>query len=1246
MTKQEFNTIDKVRLEVETPSINRKNMVVNPDGSLGGYWWIASGSTITTDGGLKLTSAAGGATSMWSGFMRVPANAAVAAQLRLVNFTAARNIKVQINFFTVGRAFISSTPLSGAMSSAGTYTVSGVAPANAAYARIFIGLYNGSGVPSAGNYATVTDVMFLSDTDAVRTNLITNPSFETNANSWSNAFFSNIARTNVTSAVYGSYCASATATTTGDTGRGTPTGASGMPVTAEKDYTFSVYSKAATTGREIFFNFYWYNAGNSLIQTDTTEVLGTDSTSWQRFSATRTAPVGAVRGAVFIIWKATANAEVHYFDCAMYEQASQVNPYFDGSIVATDTMNYAWTGTAHASTSTASGIEGIGSRRWNLIKNPSFEASTAVGWQNNVSGLAATLDTSAPAFGTKSLRVAVTGTGTYTANPRTLVSHTDPIMIKGGKTYTLSVHYKENAAGVAAATGNNRPNLWIRWYALQGNTFGPIPVGLANLSGIHNAPKFTPTTSWTRQQYTLTAPQYATHFEVGVTRPGMKPGQIIWIDGVQFEEGLTATDYFDGSTPDSTELYDWGSIINNSHSTAYTPGELAYVSPAKDYVNVLGSAHEITIDREALNLGMMTADFPLADGLDPASTPDLLAKGREVRVMALVEPFEWATGQFTESVWTPIFTGNIDEVRSVYEFNKDKNRNETHVTLNAVDRTAQLANIKAPNSVASVPELPRLLNGANVPWNANHNRGQISTATTVAVIEDASALDQIAITRDTNRGQAWVDRNGVLNVFNRSTYRNTYDHGYAVNASINTVTRFNCTVSVISDPPGVTVARATAVSSNPATVEVLLPAKGLNGRDLNIRTKNQVERTRTIELQPLDHLGNPTSPTVATHTAVSGTASYAQWNPIIKVPDGTASIRVRITMLSMVAGEWFNVYVSHGHEPRCLDESTKDSTFSGSGAYVRTGYTDMDMSFSTSDLINSVTFKYLRTVDGQSEEVPYGPYIDQSSIDQYGAAGYEFKIVGANEGLIDFEALALEILTANKTPIRKVNNVTTLVDNNAGIFAAVSTDLCDVVDVKFNSTNYKLRVNSIKHILKAEAKNGADKSTWFVEYGFGTDGGTALPQMTASPNGTIVYQTPYGRVKRHNSAQGIPNAAWTQVTFNTTDSKTGEITWDGTNQGYVIDKPGLYSVIGSVRWVAGAAGIRGIAVYRNGVIHRYIYDIETNTALTPSTQVSTLVRLNAGDTIDLRTYQSSGSALNILSEGSGATALEIGWIGP
>ena len=184
---------------------------------------------------------------------------------------------------------------------------------------------------------------------AARTNLLTNPNFETDITGW--ATTGTVART--TSEFFiGTACVSMTYA-----GSGTVLiDQSPRPaVTAGSAYTASFYLKQSVDTGSVICNFMWYDSGSSLILDDVHQT-NNPTTSWQRFSQTRTAPANAVSCSVRIYQTlgegGGAVATVNYIDAVLFEQSSQLLPYFDGTFSKGEMYQQQWTGTANASTST------------------------------------------------------------------------------------------------------------------------------------------------------------------------------------------------------------------------------------------------------------------------------------------------------------------------------------------------------------------------------------------------------------------------------------------------------------------------------------------------------------------------------------------------------------------------------------------------------------------------------------------------------------------------------------------------------------------------------------------------------------------------------------------------------------------------------------------------------------------------------------------------------------------------------
>jgi hypothetical protein len=120
------------------------------------------------------------------------------------------------------------------------------------------------------------------------------------------------------------------------------------------DYTFSVFCQGTTITDTATAAIEWYNTSNSLISTTTgTAVPLTtylNATNWDVVSVTGTAPATAAKAVVKVTF-ATTNANVLAMDSALFERASYVETFFDGSEGPGQTTDFMWEGTANASRS-------------------------------------------------------------------------------------------------------------------------------------------------------------------------------------------------------------------------------------------------------------------------------------------------------------------------------------------------------------------------------------------------------------------------------------------------------------------------------------------------------------------------------------------------------------------------------------------------------------------------------------------------------------------------------------------------------------------------------------------------------------------------------------------------------------------------------------------------------------------------------------------------------------------------------
>lgn len=191
-------------------------------------------------------------------------------------------------------------------------------------------------------------------TTVTRTNRFTNPSAETNLTGWTGASVT-LARSTAWSA-YSTASFSLTPSSTTVTDSFIQTS---VTLTAGRTYTVSgtIHLDAAQTG-----NLSDRARSIAIIADDGTgdAVLGDGSglapnaAGTYRLSYTFTMPDTVVGTSDIRFYNgALTGGGVVFWDGLLWEETPEVRPYFDGSFVTSTEVTYAWTGTAHASTSTA-----------------------------------------------------------------------------------------------------------------------------------------------------------------------------------------------------------------------------------------------------------------------------------------------------------------------------------------------------------------------------------------------------------------------------------------------------------------------------------------------------------------------------------------------------------------------------------------------------------------------------------------------------------------------------------------------------------------------------------------------------------------------------------------------------------------------------------------------------------------------------------------------------------------------------
>ena len=382
-----------------------------------------------------------------------------------------------------------------------------------------------------------------------------------------------------------------------------------------------------------------------------------------------------------------------------------------------DPSSQAWVAFNEAVMCTAEQSSDIGMSRTSLVPNPNFDTDLEH-WSLMFGVGTLTRDSSEKYQGSHSLKISATGW------PRGVAVTKVPVV--GGRTYTVSAYFKQPLRPEIL----DRVDMVIRYVDADGD-----PISSYQAQEVA-------TGEWQRIDGTMQAPHNAAEVWVQL-HLNVPTGYYIHWDAVLVEESTELGDYFDGSTPNADGWsYSWGDGVSLANKTT-----LDYLAPV-EWIDILSPATDIKVTREALNTGVLTATVRSAT-LDP-SVHDLIRPGRKLRLVT--EDYE------------PLFMGEVSKGLVTYDYKTPGLADEkrARIELTAVDAVAKLANVARSEGVATIDELPYVLEGAGVPWVCNGNRGQVPGAVVVAVNENASALDQVAVTRDSVLGHAWADRWGFL----------------------------------------------------------------------------------------------------------------------------------------------------------------------------------------------------------------------------------------------------------------------------------------------------------------------------------------------------------------------------------------------------------------------------------------------------------------------------------------------------
>lgn len=409
-------------------------------------------------------------------------------------------------------------------------------------------------------------------TTIVRTNACLNPALGTDSVGW-NTYGGGSTNVNLTTARVANAAASS-GWAWRVTGSATSTsvmaelGAAPVPVVVGLTYTASIYARAGANRAATLRIRPQGGAGDFTVLIALTPTL-------TRYSVTVTAaPTTTVMG-LSIVGAGDAFGVGDYIEAtqALFEQTDQLRPYFDGSTPAALGFVYAWTGTAHASTSTAKAA--VVPCITNLAPNPSFD-TVNTGTTIVRSNLRANPSAKVDAVGFS----AYGGNGGASAGAR--VATGGPV---GEAFYeatwsvaTTSVSGGSYMAAVPVVNGTIlTASAWVRSSKAQRLTLQVEfqDAGLVKQYTITGTPVDLVANVWTQVSVTATAnaavvwAQVVAYASNGGSGINWAAGDKLGLGRVLIEAGDQLRPYFDGDTPDALGYdYGWSGTANASTSTA------------------------------------------------------------------------------------------------------------------------------------------------------------------------------------------------------------------------------------------------------------------------------------------------------------------------------------------------------------------------------------------------------------------------------------------------------------------------------------------------------------------------------------------------------------------------------------------------------------------------------------------------------------------------------------------------------
>lgn len=405
--------------------------------------------------------------------------------------------------------------------------------------------------------------------ELVRTNLFPNPSFEATLTGWSATTGMTTTRSTAEFRLGGASLRCVSTTTNSEAL--SPI----LSVDAGATYTASTWIKG-TSGSTVLITIYEYNSAESLVgstSSNPTSLTG----SWQRINVSRNLTSGASTVRVAVSDTRAANAgQTFFLDDTLLEETAFLDDYFDGNTPDADGREYAWSGTAHASTSTVitsivyatnlhinpsmeSVAEGTDVLRTNLLDNPKPIDGLGLDWAVTEPGVSGVYTQTYTVNGFRAQTTTQNNDSTFTITIGNVDGLTSRVNVLPGIPYSFSV--------TATSSIADARSVGINWHSADGSIIS---------STLSTRFALTPNVA-RRMSVTGLAPVGASSASLIAAKNGVGGpdaalrtlGSTYTVKEALFEQTDQVKDYFDGNSTNAKGWsYEWTDNENESTSVA------------------------------------------------------------------------------------------------------------------------------------------------------------------------------------------------------------------------------------------------------------------------------------------------------------------------------------------------------------------------------------------------------------------------------------------------------------------------------------------------------------------------------------------------------------------------------------------------------------------------------------------------------------------------------------------------------